>query len=51
MSWYNDELYYNILRNNRKIRKEQKIRKAMKRKMRLKRLASKRNQININIEN
>jgi hypothetical protein len=51
MSFYNDELYYNLLRNNNKIRKEQKIRKAMKRKTRLKILASNKNQIIIKDEN
>jgi hypothetical protein len=51
MSWYNDELYYNLLRNNYQIKKERKIREAMKKKERLKRLASKINKISINVEN
>lgn len=46
MSWYNDELYYNLLRNNHKIKKEQKIRKIMKKRTRLK-LASTKNHIEI----
>jgi hypothetical protein len=38
MSWYNDELYNELIRINRKYRKHEKIRKVMKNKKKIKNL-------------